>query len=65
MLHDITAVLAQRDVSMVSIQATSDEKGNTANIRLGVEIRDLLELATLLDQICRVAGVEQVQRRTD
>jgi len=65
MMHDITAVLAQRDVSMVSIQATSDEKGNTANIRLGVEIRDLLELATLLDQICRVAGVEQVQRRTD
>ncbi len=65
MLHDITAVLLDQDVSMVSIQATSDEQGNTATIRVGVEIRGLLELATLLDRICRVAGVARVRRRID
>ena len=64
-LHDITGVLADQDISMVSIQATSDEKANTANIRLGVEIRDLLELATLLDRVRRVAGVTQVKRRIE
>jgi GTP pyrophosphokinase len=64
-LHDITGVLGQLDISMVSIQATSDEKGNTATIRLGVEIRDLLELATLLDRIRRVAGVTQVKRQIE
>jgi GTP pyrophosphokinase len=65
MLHDITAVLAEQDVSMVSIQATSDAKANTATIRLGVEIRDLLGLATLLDRIRRVNGVARVQRRIE
>jgi GTP pyrophosphokinase len=65
MFHDITAVLAEQNVSMVSIQATSDEKANTATIRLGVEIGDLLELATLLDRICRVTGVAQVRRRSE
>jgi (p)ppGpp synthase/HD superfamily hydrolase len=65
MLHDITAVLAEQDVSMVSIQATSDAKANTANIRLGVEVRDLLGLATLLDRIRRVNGVARVQRRIE
>ena len=64
-LHDITGVLGQQDISMVSIQATSDEKGNTATIRLGVEIRDLLELATLLDRIRRVTGVTQVKRHIE
>jgi GTP pyrophosphokinase len=64
-LHDITGVLGQLDISMVSIQATSDEKGNTATIRLGVEIRDLLELATLLDRIRRVTGVTQVKRQIE
>jgi ACT domain-containing protein len=62
MLHDITAVLAEQDVSMVSVQATSDAKANTATIRLGVEVRDLLGLATLLDRIRRVSGVARVQR---
>ncbi len=65
MLHDITAVLAEQDVSMVSIQATSDAKANTATIRLGVEVRDLLGLATLLDRIRRVSGVARVQRRIE
>ena len=65
MLHDITCVLAEQDISMVSIQATSDAKANTANIRLGVEIRDLLGLATLLDRIRRVNGVAQVKRRIE
>ena len=65
MLHDITAVLAEQNVSMASIQATSDENGITATIRLGVETRDLLELATLLDRICRVTGVARVRRRIE
>ncbi len=65
MLHDITSVLLSQNVSMVSIQASSDENGNTATIRVGVEIRGLLELATLLDCICRVAGVTRVRRRID
>ncbi len=64
-LHDITAVLAEHSVSMVSIQATSDAKANTATIRLGAEVRDLLGLATLLDRIRRVSGVARVQRRID
>ena len=54
-----------RDVSMVSIQATSDAKANTATIQFGVEIRDLLGLATLLDRIRRVSGVARVQRRIE
>ncbi len=62
MLHDITAVLADAGVSIVSIAARSDAGMNTANIRLGVEIRDLLELARLLDRTWRVAGVAEVRR---
>lgn len=65
MLHDITGVLGQKNISMVSIEPTSDEKGNTATIRVGVEIRDLLELATLLDRIRRVTGIAQVRRRIE
>ena len=65
MLHDITAVLAQQSVSMVSIQASSDATGNTATIRLSVAIDDLLALAKLLNGICRVTGVEYVRRRSD
>jgi GTP pyrophosphokinase len=63
MLHDITAVLAERDISLVSIQASADDKSNTANIQLGVEIRDIVELAQLLDRIFRVPGVVAVRRR--
>jgi GTP pyrophosphokinase len=65
MLHDITAVMAQQNVSMVSIQATSDATSNTATIRLSIEIGDLLALAKLIDRICRVTGVEHVRRRSE
>ena len=67
MLHDITAVLAEQDVSIATaaIEAASDAKANTATIRLGVEVRDLLGLATLLDRIRRVSGVARVQRRIE
>jgi len=64
MLHHITAVLAERNISLVSIQARADDKSNTANIQLGVEIRDLVEFAQLLDRIFRVPGVVAVRRRT-
>ena len=63
MLHDITAVLAEFGVSLVSIEANSDEKSNTATIRLGVELRDLLELAKLVDRMSLVSGVAHVRRR--
>jgi GTP pyrophosphokinase len=63
MLHDVTAVLAERDVSLVSIQASADENSNTATIQLGVEIHDVVVLAQLLDRIFRVPGVVAVRRR--
>jgi GTP pyrophosphokinase len=63
MLHDITAVLAERDISLVSIQANADDNSNTAAIQLGVEIHDIVVLAQLLDQIYRVPGVAVVTRR--
>jgi len=63
MLHDITAVLAEFGVSLVSIEANSDEKSNTATIRLGVEVLDLLELAKLVDRMSLVSGVAHVRRR--
>jgi GTP pyrophosphokinase len=63
-LHDITAVLAEQDLSLVSIQARADDNSNTATIQLGVEVRDVAVLAKLLDRISRVPGVVAVQRRT-
>ena len=64
MLHDITAVLAEDDVSIstVSIKANSEAETNTATIRLGVEVGDLLELARLLDRMSRISGVAHVRR---
>ena len=49
---------------MVSIHASADDNSNTATIQLGVEIRDIVVLAQLLDQIYRVPGVAVVTRRT-
>jgi len=64
MLHDITAVLAEDDISIstVSIEANSEAGTNTATIRLGVEVGDLLELARLLDRMSRISGVAHVRR---
>ncbi|HTO57787.1 MAG TPA: HD domain-containing protein [Pseudomonadales bacterium] len=64
MLHDITAVLADDDISIssVSIEANSGAATNAATIRLGVEVGDLLELARLLDRMSRISGVAHVRR---
>jgi len=63
LVHDITAVLAERDISLESIQASADDNSNTATIQLVVEINDVVVLAQLLDQIYRVSGVADVRRR--
>ncbi len=64
MLHDLTAVLAERRLSLASIEAKIDAVSNTATIRLGVEVDGLAELARLADQLQHVSGVISLRRLT-
>jgi (p)ppGpp synthase/HD superfamily hydrolase len=66
MLHDLTAVLAHLDLSLVSIQASTDPVSNTATIRLGVGVGvgGLAEIARLIDHLQDVSGVISLRRVT-
>jgi len=62
LLHDVTSVIADFDVTMSSLQAESDPQTNAATIRLALDLCGIEELARIVAGIDRVAGVTDVAR---
>ncbi|MBV1904870.1 MAG: HD domain-containing protein [Pseudomonadales bacterium] len=62
LLHDITHVLSKENVTMVSLNASSDPLSITASISVTILIRDLVSLARVLDRIKSVPDVLSIVR---
>jgi (p)ppGpp synthase/HD superfamily hydrolase len=64
LLHDITALLAEREVSIVATQASTDHRRGrgTAGIDLEIEVGRLSELARIIDGMRRIPGVIDARR---
>ena len=63
LLHEVTALLAERNVSIVSSQASADTVRRTATIDLEMAVAGLDDLARLIDGMRRIPGVIEVRRR--
>ena len=62
LLRDITSALAAMDIDVVSTVARADSREETAAISLGIRVRDLLQLALVVDRLRRIPSVQDVRR---
>jgi uncharacterized protein with ACT and thioredoxin-like domain len=60
---DVTALLAERNVSIVATQASTDHRRSTASIDLEMEVASLSNLARLIDGMRRIPGVIDARRQ--
>jgi GTP pyrophosphokinase len=63
LLHDVTALLVERNVSIVASQVSTDHRRSTASIDLEMEIGRVSELARIIDGMRRVPGVIDARRQ--
>ena len=64
LLRDITWVLGNEKINVVSMNTQSDSAKSTARLLLGVEVADVTELSRLLDKIGQLQNVISAQRFT-
>jgi len=64
LLRDITWVLANEKINVVSLNTLSDSDQSTARLQLGVEVKDVTQLSKLLDKLGQLRNVIAVQRHT-
>ena len=62
LLRDITGLLANARLNVLSINTQSNKKRNTATMRLRVEVPDLGALSKLLERINRLKNVVSASR---
>ena len=64
LLRDITWVLANEKINVVSMNTQTDADQSTARLLLGVEVGDIAQLSRLLDKIGQLRNVINAQRYT-
>ena len=62
LLRDITSVLAEMDIDVVSTVARAHAQDETAAMSLCIRVRDILQLARVVDQLRRIPSVRDVRR---
>ena len=62
LLRDITSVLAAMDIDVVSTVARAHAQDETAAMSLCIRVRDILQLARVVDQLRRIPSVRDVRR---
>jgi GTP pyrophosphokinase len=63
LLRDITAVLANEKINVLSVKSLSDKNLNTGRIELTLEIPDISVLSRVLARIEQLPNVKQVRRK--
>ncbi|MDD3518997.1 MAG: GTP diphosphokinase [Chromatiales bacterium] len=64
LLRDITAVLANDRVNVLSANTTTDKRNQQVTMDLTLEIADTAELGTVMDKVGAIPNVTLVRRRT-
>lgn len=63
LLRDVTAVLSNEKINVVSLNTLTD-KSNLAHMRLSLQINDLRQLSRLLDKIGQLPNVVEARRKS-
>ena len=62
LLHDITSLLSQEQISLLGLMTKTDEKTNIAKMQLSLEVFDLVSLSKIIDKFTLIKNVTQVHR---
>ena len=62
LLRDITSVLAAMEIDVVSTVARAHTEEESADISLCIRVRDILQLALVVDRLRRIPSVRDVRR---
>ncbi|MDX1346527.1 MAG: ACT domain-containing protein, partial [Sedimenticolaceae bacterium] len=65
LVRDISSIMANEDVDILSMRTHSDKKKHTAVMRFTVEVRNISELEGLVDKLLRMPDILSVKRVTD
>ena len=65
LVRDISSIMANEDVDILSMRTHSDKKRNQAVMRFTVEVRDISELKGLMEKLARMPDILSVKRVTD
>ena len=65
LVRDISSIMANEDVDILSMRTHSDKKRNQAVMRFTVEVRDVSELKGLMEKLARMPDILSVKRVTD
>lgn len=63
LLHDVSGLLAQLDLSILSIHSYASRQNNTVSIELTLDVKNAQALEEVLKKIRQIAGVFAVVRR--
>jgi len=63
LLRDITFVLANENINVISVNTVSDKGENKAHMTLTMEIKDLGQLSKVLSQVNQLPNVIEVKRQ--
>ncbi len=63
LLHDVSSVLTQLDLSILALQSLVNKNNNSAFITLSIELDNQHTLATLLQKLKQIRGVSEVTRK--
>ena len=62
LLRDITSTLAAMDIDVVGTVARADAREASASISLSIRVRDILQLARVVDRLRHIPNVRDVRR---
>ena len=62
LLRDVSTTLSTLDVDVVSVNTLSNKEMQTADMRIGLQISDVAELALAMDKIRQLRNVQDVER---
>jgi GTP pyrophosphokinase len=65
LMRDITAIISNENINLISLTTNTDRDENSAKISLTIEIDDLIRLSRLLDRIQKLPNIIQVKREND
>ncbi len=63
LLRDITSVFANADIRVLGVNSQSDRRGETASMRITVEVDDMAQLARVMGQLAQIPDVIEVRRQ--
>ena len=63
LLRDVSAILTNEEVDVLSVATRSDRKRDQASMRFTIEISDMRQLSRILDKVAQLPDVIQVRRQ--